>query len=321
MKQTVYPYGRIYHSYSTPMRIGYPCINLSLECRCSQTFRLASYSEDRFERTVTSNLACLLEILQFNVRHRLLFFRIPSQLIPFASHPICQFTWENKFSKIFKTIGNFIKQNNIRISMHPDQFVVINSLSEEIFERSKNELIYHTKVLDLLGLDKSHKIQIHVGGSYNDKSSSIHRFIDRYQQLPQNVKARLVIENDEWKYSIQDCCFISSKTDIPVLFDSFHHSILNNGESMVQALQLAAKTWQKNDGVPMIDYSSQQKNKRKGTHTETIDLVDFRNFLTEAKELNFDIMLEIKDKEKSALTALAELHKLIEPNIIAGTHL
>ena len=38
------------------MKIGYPCINLSLKCRSSKTFRLKNYSEDRLINIVNSNL-------------------------------------------------------------------------------------------------------------------------------------------------------------------------------------------------------------------------------------------------------------------------
>ncbi len=55
------------------------------------------------------------------------------------------------------------------------------------------------------------------------------------------------------------------------------------------------------DGSPRVDYSEQQPGKPKGSHAEQISLDRFRRFLEEARGLEFDVMLEIKDKEKSAL--------------------
>lgn len=289
------------------MRIGYPCINRSIGCTANHTFRLASYSEERLASTVENNLECLDRILHWNLERGFLFFRISSDIVPFASHPVCTYDWEGHFKKRFASIGRFIKKSTMRISMHPDQFVLINSPDRGIVQRSVAELKYHAKVLGAMKLDTSAKIQIHVGGVYGDKEKAIERFLKNYSKLPKDVKARLVIENDERSYSLQDCLKISKKTSIPVLFDSFHHECKNEGESLRNAVLLASKTWKKRDGILMVDYSSQAKGKRKGSHCESIDLRHFRRFIKETKGLDFDIMLEIKDKEKSAEKALKVL--------------
>ncbi|UCF87345.1 MAG: UV DNA damage repair endonuclease UvsE [Nitrospiraceae bacterium] len=286
------------------MKIGYPCINLGLDCRSSRTFRLASYSDKRMRETVASNLSCLQRILEYNLRNSMMFFRITSDLIPFASHDVCTLNWQKVFKKTFHQTGEFIRNHEFRISMHPDQFVLLNSLEERIFQNSVRELSYHAGVLDLLGLDQSAKIQIHIGGVYGDKGKSIERFIRRYGTLPAKIRDRLVIENDERLYSVSDCMDIHRQTGIPVLFDAFHYSCNNTGEVLRDAVHDAALTWSERDGIPMVDYSSQQKGKRPGTHAQSIDIRNFRRFLKETAGLDFDIMLEIKDKERSVLKAL-----------------
>jgi UV DNA damage endonuclease len=144
------------------MKIGYPCINNFIGCTSSQTFRLKSYSEDRLKEKVDANLICLQKTLEYNVSHGLLFFRIASGIIPFASHPVNKFDWQEYYRAKFEVIGDYIRKNDFRISVHPDQFTLINSLSNDIFERSKRELQYHADLLDCLNLDFSAKIQIHV---------------------------------------------------------------------------------------------------------------------------------------------------------------
>ena len=104
------------------MRIGYPCINTSIRCKSSRTFRLKSYSEKCLMETVENNLVCLGRILRFNLKHNILFFRITSDLVPFASHPIRKFDWQGSFGKRLKGIGDFTKSCGVRISIHPDQF-------------------------------------------------------------------------------------------------------------------------------------------------------------------------------------------------------
>ena len=145
------------------MNIGYPCINNSIPRNGSSTFRLASYSESKLIQTVKDNLIHLYQILEYNVKNNLLFFKISSDLVPFASHPICKFGWFKFFQSEFEQIGDYVKRHNIRISMHPDQFVILNSPNDKILENSINELKYHCKLLDTMRLDETAKVQVHVG--------------------------------------------------------------------------------------------------------------------------------------------------------------
>ena len=286
------------------MKLGYPCINRGIGCTANSTFRLASYTEELLVQKVENNLNCLFKILQYNVEKGFYFFRISSDLVPFASHPVCTFDWVGHFSPRLKSIGRFIKKYNIRISMHPDQFVLINALKDDVVERSVKELDYHCTVLDKMGLDSTAKIQIHLGGVYGDKASAMDRFMERYNSSSKSLKRRLVIENDHRLYSLKDCLSVHQKIGIPILFDVFHHQCLSNGETVRQGLELAASAWKEADGIPMVDYSNQQRGQRPGSHAKSIDLQLFQKFLYETNGLDFDLMLEIKDKEESALKAL-----------------
>jgi UV DNA damage endonuclease len=291
------------------MKIGYPCINRSIGCTASSTFRLANYSEEKLIDTVKSNLKCLSQIVQYNALHQFYFFRISSDTVPFGSHPVNTFNWWEYFKNELQEIGAFIKNTGMRISMHPDQFIVINSPDEKVIERSIKELQYHCRFLDAMGLDSSAKIQLHVGGVYKDKDRAMERFIASYHSLSKPIKKRLVIENDERLYSLHDCLRIHDQIKIPVLFDTFHNH-LNNRESIREGIGMAGKTWRKVDGIPMVDYSTQKEGARMGSHAEQIDIDDFKQFIAETDGLDFDIMLEIKDKEKSALKAVAALREL-----------
>ena len=286
------------------MKIGYPCINLSLDCRASRTFRLKSYSAEKFTETVSGNLDCLEKMIDYNIKHNLLFLRITSDLIPFASHKVNQFNWQEEFRDRFLEIGKKIKEADMRITMHPGQYTVLNSNKEEVFKKAIEEIIYHVDVLDLLGLDKSAKINIHVGGVYGDKEASMNRFIHRYNNLSQRIRDRLIIENDEKSYSIYDCLEISKETGIPVTFDNLHHEINNNGEDLQILINKVFETWKEDDGPPVVHYSSQKPKEREGRHIDHIDEEHFKKFLEEMDGFNFDLILEIKDKERSANKAL-----------------
>ncbi len=286
------------------MRIGYPCLNRGLGCTSSRTFRLASLTPRRFEETVAANLQCLEQMVAWNGQAGLLFLRITSDLVPFASHPACPGNWAAAFARDFSAIGTAIRRLGMRISMHPDQFVLINAREARIADASVAELEYHAAVLDLLGLDDTARIQIHVGGLYGDRPAALSRFIARFQGLPGRVRARLVIENDDRLFPLADCLHLHGETGVPVLFDTFHHQILNHGEPEADALARAAATWPPAAGLPMVDYSSQDAGKRPGAHAPTLESAHFRRFLTASRSHDFDLMLEIKDKERSAVRAL-----------------
>ena len=107
-------------------------------------------------------------------------------------------------------------------------------------------------------------------------------------------------------YNLNDCLKINAQIQIPILFDVFHHKLNNSGNlTTVESFQLAAKTWhEKRDGIPMVDYSSQEPNGSPRQHAETINIEDFDLFLKQTQQFDFDVMLEIKDKEKSAIKAI-----------------
>lgn len=298
------------------MRIGYPAINTAINCTTNSTFRLKSYSESRFIETVTRNLDCLQRILNYNKKHGLLFFRIGSNLIPFASHPICQIDWVTLFEKQFTAIGELVSINNMRISMHPDQFIVINSPNKNVVERSIAELHYHAKLLDAMGLDQTAKIQIHVGGIYNNKEQAIERFISRFLQLEQRIRDRLVIENDHRLFGVEDCVVIANQTSIPMVFDNLHHAVNNVGDTEEAALDLAVATWMSHDGQPIVDYSDQDMNSSRLKHALTINISAFKKFIQRHNNYDFDIMLEIKDKQQSAFSALKVLRQLNDSRLL-----
>lgn len=286
------------------MRIGYPCINLSLPCRPSRTFRLASLSWERLRETLAGNLACLEEIVRWNARHGLLFLRITSDLVPLASHPANRFTWAEEFAEEFARIGTLIRTLGFRISMHPGQYTLLNSPRLEVVEAAVADLLYHASVLELLGLDYTAKIQIHVGGVYGNKTQAMERFVRHVAELPEPVRARLVLENDERFYTLTDVLHLSRRAGIPVVFDFFHHELNQDGRTIAEALEAQRETWGPEDGLPIVDYSSPLGGGRVGSHARSLNEEHFLNFLRQSLPYDFDLMLEVKDKERSALRAL-----------------
>ncbi len=194
--------------------------------------------------------------------------------------------------------------------MHPGQFVILNSDDEKIIQSSIRELHYHFKVLETMSLSYDAKIQVHVGGVYGNKETAKSRFIKNFNSLEESLRRIIIIENDDRSYLIEDCLDINKETGIPIVFDTLHHECLNNNEMIIDALVSSSNTWKSSlDGCPIIDYSSQGKGERKGKHSKTIEINHFIKYYKLFKEIfkegiDLDVMLEIKDKEKSALLAI-----------------
>lgn len=291
------------------IRVGYPARNLSIGCTTAHTFRLASYSEARLLETLARNLDCLIATLHFNLEHDLRFFRIGSDLIPFGSHPVQTADWQTPFTTQWDTIAALIHDHQMRISMHPGQFTLVNTPNDALFAATTAELVHHVRLLERLNLDPRHKIQIHVGGIYGDKAASLERFAARWETLPASVKARLVIENDDRLFSVADCRWLHTRIETPIIFDNLHHELLSSGETVAEGFTLAYATWRDADGVPMMDYSQQDMTDkaRAGKHAAHLDAAAFAAFIASIGAPEVDIMLEMKDKEGSALAARAAL--------------
>lgn len=285
------------------MKIGYVGDSRIHKMQSGRTFRLASYTPEKLHEIIASNLQGLQANIIYSIESDLLFYRVRSDIVPFASHIICKENWQNNFKETFAAIGEFIRKSNMRISMHPDQFVVINSPNSQTVRNSIAELKYHADMQMLLGLNEQHKLQIHVGGVYGDKAASIQRFIENFKTMPEEVQERLVIENDDRLFTVNDCYSIYETIGTPILFDNFHFTLNNNGEDMKTAMKKCFSTWAEKDGVPMTDYSSQQEGQRIGRHSDEIDIEQFKQYYLETRPDDFDIILEIKDKDTSALQA------------------
>lgn len=290
------------------IRIGYACINTTLPSS-NRTCRLKNATADKIIELASTNVDALHPILEWNAAHGIELFRISSDVIPFGSHPINQIPWWRTLEAQFARLGDFIRKKRLRVSMHPGQFTVLNSPRREVVESSIKELQYHTIFLEALGVDNSHKIVIHLGGIYNDKSESLKRFIETGKKLDDRIKARLVIENDERCYTVADALSASKAIGVPVVFDVFHHTWNPALEqhSLRSIIQLAAKTWRKRDGRVKIHYSNQWRGQAPGTHSKSISVPKFLQFYDSVRDLDVDIMFEVKDKQRSVLKVMPYL--------------
>lgn len=291
------------------MNIGYVCIILSVPNIKMRSCVLRNASPEHLMELIDHNLKTLDQMLEYNIRNGIHLFRISSGIIPFASHPINTLEWTRIYKRELEKLGQKAKRYKIRLSMHAGQYTLLNTPNPEILKKSIKDLEYHVRFLDSMKLDKSNKVILHVGGVYGDKKGSIKRFIIEYKRLPKFIKNRLVIENDDKNYTLEDCLNINKQTKVPIVFDYFHH-ILNpslRDKSLQEILDIVRKTWKKDDGVLKIHYSQQAEGKSKGSHSQTIDVSSFLEFYSFLPK-DIDLMLEVKDKDISAIKCIKEIN-------------
>lgn len=288
------------------INIGYACITLGINDVKIATCKLRNASEERVKEIITHNLDVLEKVIEYNHEHQIRLFRISSDIIPFASHPNMKVRWREIYQHKLEAIGKKINKYRIRVSMHPGQYTVLNSPNEEVVKRAVAELKYHAEFLDALGMDETSKIILHVGGVYNNKGLAIQRFIENYKCLNDAIKKRLVIENDDKNYHIEDILRISKEIKIPVVFDNLHHEInhIVCKKNIRDYILECRDTWKEEDGKQKIHYSQQNVFKNRGAHSETISVKEFLAFYENLPHNELDIMLEVKDKNLSAVKCI-----------------
>ncbi len=281
------------------MRIGYACQIAGLRGFTIRTCRLADATPERLAELAQQNLNTLLKLLQYNQKNEITLFRISSDIIPFGSHPVNRNLWWE--SSLFSEIGAYIRENGMRVSMHPGQYTVLNAEKEDVARRAEEDVKYHCRFLDALGLGHSHKVVLHIGGAYGDKEAALMRFVRRAQRLPEPVLRRLVVENDDKVFDVEDVLRVCRKLEIPAVFDALHHACNHaaGGMSVVQCIRRCAQTWSSEDGTQKIHYAQQRKDAPCGVHARTIGVDEW---LAECGLFEgLDVMLEVKDKNRSAI--------------------
>jgi UV DNA damage endonuclease len=291
------------------MNIGYACLAVGVPDTEIKGCILKNATEERLLALIEHNLMSLHNLITYNNQNGIRLFRISSDLIPFGSSVAADLPWPDAFADRLVSIGQQISKAGLRVSMHPGQYTVLNSPDPGVVERAILDLEYHAKVLDHLGLGPNHKIILHLGGAYGDKIEAKRRFIQNYKGLASNIRSRLILENDDSLYTIGDILEVAAAAGMPVVFDNLHHAVNPPEQSRPDSewIKDCAATWQAVDGVPKIHYSQQQEGKKPGAHSETIQIDVFLDYCQQMTELDVDIMLEVKDKNRSALKCINSL--------------
>jgi UV DNA damage endonuclease len=293
------------------VRLGFVASVLSEHISTSRTCRLRNATGDRIRELIEENLAALEQVTSFLERHRILLYRISSNLIPFASHSANKVPWWEEYCETLTRIGTRLRALDVRVSTHPGQYTVLNSPHRSIVEAAVAELVYHARLLDSLGADTTCKIVVHLGGLHSgSERQAMDRFIATANALPDAVHRRLVIENDDRLFDADEVLEVAQMTGLPVVFDWLHHQANPCRRDIRDVLSEIFQTWSPVDGRPKIHLSSQAPGGPTGAHAKLINRRDLAAFLTIAPPIPFDCMLEAKEKDRALLKLRDELKAL-----------
>ncbi|GJJ07815.1 hypothetical protein Clacol_002020 [Clathrus columnatus] len=294
-------------------RLGYACLNTLMRglkpdpVFCSRTCRIDTILKkglDYVKSLALQNVCDLLKIIEWNEIHNIRFMRISSDLFPFASHG--EYGYDISFAKEeLQAVGALAKKYNHRLTSHPGQFTQLASPKNNVVTASIRELEYHTKFMDLMGLDKDGVIIVHMGGTYGDKEAALARFKENYQEkLNSNIKARLVLENDEFCYNIEELLPISQELNIPIVIDYHHDWLYPSSRSIAKLIPIVNDVWMRKGIRPKQHLSSP----RPGAITIVEKRGHAKRCYTLPEELpnDMDLMIEAKDKEQ----AVFELYRI-----------
>jgi UV damage endonuclease UvdE len=291
-------------------RLGYACICTELRKKgifSSRTLRLATLESKGIsyaQELATQNLKDLKSMLEWNKQHNISFMRLSSEIFPFATHE--KFGYSLDFAdNLLKDIGNYAKENNMRLTMHPAQFNVLSSPSEKVIKNTIKDLDHHCEILDKMGLDHNSVLIIHGGGVYGNKKESLNRLKQNFKLLSENTQKRLVLENCEISYTVEELLPISEELQIPLVLDFHHDDLKNSSQPISFFFERVFKVWNDrgikpkihvSNSIPNLPTNASMTQKRKHS-----DYIYF--FHEELLKIKFpiDVMLECKMKEQSIL--------------------
>ena len=291
------------------IRVGYACISTIINATSSRTTTLTYYKkldtkskQNKIDIIIKENLKSLKEIIIYNIKNNIHFFRITAKLIPLMDIVDID---SNKYKNEFLELGNLIKKNNIRVDVHADEFCVLNSINENVVLNSIKILNKLKTTMDMFNVP--YNIIIHIGSKTNGIKESIKRFKNNFNLLNEDLKSKLIVENDDKNFNVYQTLKLCEDLNIPMCLDIHHHYCNKCTKNISFYLPRILNTFKNN--IPKMHYSSPKSKKEFRTHNEYIESENFILFLNLLKEYNkdIDIMLEAKGKDLALVKLVYEL--------------
>jgi len=252
------------------------------------------------------NAESLVAALEFCHRNGIGDFRINSQILPLKTHPTVGYDVQalpghETIVARFMDCGRRVRSAGLRTTFHPDQFILLSSPNPEVTRKSLAELVYQAEVAEWLCADV---INIHGGGAYGKKPEALQRLVKQIKALPQAVRTRLTLENDDRVYTPRDLLPVCAETGTPLVYDVHHHRCLPDGLDVDKATELALQTWQRE---PLFHLSSPLNGWDGKGINKHHDYINPRDFPKRWLGLDITVEVEAKAKELAVLQLKQDL--------------
>lgn len=260
----------------------------------------------RFSDIARHNAASLQAAIEYCAANDIGCFRVMSQILPLRMHPSVGYSVGNlpeaeMIMAAFRECGRLARALEVRLTFHPDQFVVLNSPDARIVRNSVAELEYQAEVAEWIGADV---LTIHGGGAYGDKKGALKRLRLAIQSLPDAVRSRIAIENDDRVFSPADLLPVCEAERVPFVYDVHHHRCLPDGLSLSDVTDRALTTWMRE---PLFHISSPANDRGAADLRVHADFVAPRDFPSEWRGLAITVEVEARAKEAAVLRLRRDL--------------
>ncbi|MCC6493058.1 MAG: UV DNA damage repair endonuclease UvsE [Pirellulales bacterium] len=227
-------------------------------------------------------------------------FRAGSGILPLATHPQFAYRLEDlpdgaAIRAQFEQCGALARRVGLRLSFHPDQFVVLSSPRADVVDSSIAEIEYQATVAAWIGADV---VNVHAGGAYGQPSQALDRLARNLQRLSPPARQRLTLENDDKIFHVARLLPLCRREGVPLVYDVHHHRCHPDELSVAEATEAAIATWNRE---PLFHVSSPKEGWRGPNcrrHHDYIDPADFP-----ACWLNRTITVEVEAKAKELAVA------------------
>lgn len=279
------------------------------------TLGITEYETTPGIESVRANIACIRKIIRWNADNNIYFFRMPDELCPGITaleHIPRIMDWSalaydlSAAATEFAELGREAKKLNQRLTFHVNFHATLTSPKPFVVKCAFRELYWHAKVFDLM--DYEGTMTMHLGHTYDNKVTTMDRFISNFRKLPRSVTRYIILENDEYKFNINDVLWVASQVGAPVCFDYFHYlcynqyyaeylegkkhtsKIFNKQMSAEKAIKKSIESW--GDRRPKFHWAEQKPEANRGAHAIVITKIP-----KVLRNLDIDLMLESRGYE------------------------